>query len=317
MAGVGKTTLALNLYKTSSVVHHFDLQAWCTVSQNYQKRELMLTILDQVRADSMDAKKLDDEDLADMLCRSLKQGRYLIVIDDIWDVDAWNYLKRCFPKGKQGSRILVTTRYAKVASEIKSKVYTLMGLTKDESWELLHQKISNKGGIPKNLLSIAKEISDSCKGLPLSIVVTAGILSEIEASEHKWNQIAESIVSHILDDVHSQCKAILELSYSYLPDHLQSCFLYFGVFPEDMEISVSQLITLWIAEGFVQDYETNSLEDVAKKYVVDLITRSLVIFSKERSLGGVKTCRVHDLLHEFCKEKTKETYCGECVCLCV
>ncbi|KAG9143950.1 hypothetical protein Leryth_022969 [Lithospermum erythrorhizon] len=183
-----------------------------------------------------------------------------------------------------------------------------MGLTKDESWELLHQKLSNKGGIPKNLLSIAKEISDSCKGLPLSIVVTAGILSEIEASEHKWNQIAESIVSHILDDVHSQCKAILELSYSHLPDHLQSCFLYFGVFPEDMEISVSQLITLWSAEGFVQDYETNSLEDVAKKYVVDLITRSLVIFSKERSLGGVKTCRVHDLLHEFCKQKTKENY---------
>ncbi|XP_027172047.1 putative late blight resistance protein homolog R1A-3 [Coffea eugenioides] len=39
---------------------------------------------------------------------------------------------------------------------------------------------------------------------------------------------------------------------------------------------------------------------------MDLIHRSLVIVSKQRSIGGVKACRVHDLLHEFCVTKGKE-----------
>ncbi|KAL3518692.1 hypothetical protein ACH5RR_021281 [Cinchona calisaya] len=40
--------------------------------------------------------------------------------------------------------------------------------------------------------------------------------------------------------------------------------------------------------------------------MMDLIDRSLVMVAKRRSTGKVKTCNIHDLLHEFCVAKAKE-----------
>ncbi|XP_027166143.1 putative late blight resistance protein homolog R1B-8 [Coffea eugenioides] len=39
---------------------------------------------------------------------------------------------------------------------------------------------------------------------------------------------------------------------------------------------------------------------------MDLIGRNLVMVSKSRSIGGVKTCYIHDLIFEFCKGEAKE-----------
>lgn len=55
----------------------------------------------------------------------------------------------------------------------------------------------------------------------------------------------------------------------------------------------------------MQKTQFKSSEDVANDYMMDLIGRILVMVSKQRSIGGAKTCRVHDLLHEFCVIKAK------------
>lgn len=49
-----------------------------------------------------------------------------------------------------------------------------------------------------------------------------------------------------------------------------------------------------------------SSEDVAKDYMIDLIGGSIVMVPRRISLGGIKACRIHDLLHEFCVTKAKE-----------
>ncbi|KAI3462446.1 hypothetical protein Pfo_019109 [Paulownia fortunei] len=96
---------------------------------------------------------------------------------------------------------------------------------------------------------------------------------------------------------------MLELSYKHLPQHLKLCFLYFGAFREDTEIPVRKLISLWIAAGFIHKEDQvnkKSLEDVGEKYLMDLISRSLILVSKRRSNSGVKACHIHDLLHNLC-----------------
>ncbi|GAA0152520.1 hypothetical protein LIER_37507 [Lithospermum erythrorhizon] len=104
MAGAGKTFLAMHLFNESSLVGHFDIKVWCTVSQNYQMKDILLTILNQINlVQSDDTKEMDDQELADKLCRSLKRRRYLVVIDDVWDVSLWNYLCRYFPNDKTQS----------------------------------------------------------------------------------------------------------------------------------------------------------------------------------------------------------------------
>lgn len=87
---------------------------------------------------------------------------------------------------------------------------------------------------------------------------------------------------------------------------LKPCFLYFGAFLEDKESPAKKLIQLWMAEGFIQKDDCKSLEDVATNYMMDLIRRSLVMVSKQKSIGGVKACCIHDLLHDFCSTKAKE-----------
>ncbi|KAL2515666.1 putative disease resistance RPP13-like protein 3 [Forsythia ovata] len=80
-----------------------------------------------------------------------------------------------------------------------------------------------------------------------------------------------------------------------------------GIFPEDYNIRVSELIKLWIAEGFVKDEKSRSLEDVAEEYFLDLVDRSLILVYDKRSNGKIKTCRIHDLLRDLCvREARKE-----------
>ena len=48
-----------------------------------------------------------------------------------------------------------------------------------------------------------------------------------------------------------QMRQILELSFRNLPNHLKTCLLYLGMYPEDHEIETFDLLKQWIAEGFI------------------------------------------------------------------
>ncbi|KAH0694922.1 hypothetical protein KY285_022019 [Solanum tuberosum] len=75
-----------------------------------------------------------------------------------------------------------------------------------------------------------------------------------------------------------------------------------GDFPEDFQVDTWRLIQLWIAEGFIRTSSGSheSLEEVAKHYLEDLISRNLIMARKKRFNGEVKVCGIHDLLREFC-----------------
>ncbi|KAL3530260.1 hypothetical protein ACH5RR_009605 [Cinchona calisaya] len=307
MPGLGKTTLARKVYDDPSVRKLFHAHAWCVVSQVYKKKDLLLRILSSVDCNFSDEySKKNEHELEEKLKKSLLKRRYVIVLDDVWDIEAWTGLERSLPNDANSIRILLTSRHADVAMTINPNCepHFLRRLTDDESWDLLQKTLSCKEGYPAEL---GRKIAKNCKGLPLTVVIIAGILSHLD--QDGWEEIAEMLSLSALS-VTDECMQTLELSYRNLPDYLKSCFLYFGAFPEDEEIRFRDLIWLWVAEGFIKSGESKSLEDVAKGYMNDLIGRGLVMVSKERSAGGVKTCRIHDLLHEFCvvKAKTKKFF---------
>ncbi|XP_027082324.1 putative late blight resistance protein homolog R1B-14 [Coffea arabica] len=273
MPGLGKTTLGNKVYQDPMIICHFHIRAWCRISQVYGKKEVL--------------------------------GRYLLVLDDVWDIAAWNALKVSFPNDANGSRILLTSRISKLALEVKpaSKPLHLRQLTDDEYLELLQKKLAERGGNPPALFLHGKHIAKGCKGLPLTVVITAGILANLE--QDGWEEIAERLSSDTVCGT-EHCKSILELSYKHLAHYLKPCLLYFGPFREDQEIPIWTLMRLWTAEGFVQKTEAKRIEDRAEDYIMDLIGRSLVMVDKQKSTGGIKTCRIHDLLHEFCLRKATD-----------
>ncbi|CAI9109184.1 OLC1v1008958C1 [Oldenlandia corymbosa var. corymbosa] len=304
MPGVGKTSLAHNVFCCPRVMYHFPIRSWCCVSQTYNKRDLMLGILSNIITDMDNFYAKSDVDLELLLYRKLKKIRYLIVLDDMWGTGAWDELKISFPDDSNGSRILMTGRLEMELSKINDSHF-LHPLSEEESWDLLKLKTFGNEHCPEELLEVGQQIAKNCKGLPLSICAIAGILDASNKNQMMWKQISESVSSQILSP-ESQCKKILALSYDHLPDHLKASLLYFGAFPEDKDIPTWKLKSLWMAEGFISKCEFKSLEDLAEDYLMDLVGRSLVIVAKRGSSGKVKACRVHDLVRDLCLLKAEE-----------
>ncbi|XP_057801619.1 putative late blight resistance protein homolog R1B-14 [Salvia miltiorrhiza] len=161
-----------------------------------------------------------------------------------------------------------------------------------QSWNLLKRKVFRCKDIPVELEDIGFKIAKNCGGLPLSLVVAAGLLSKIPIhNRDSWKQIAAN---------GGQLETIICLSYTHLHNHSKPCLLYMAGFPEDYEIRVSELIHLWISEGFVTlSNGSQSLEEEAEDFMEDLVERSLVLVTYRKSDGKIKSCSLHDIVREF------------------
>ncbi|XP_073147207.1 putative late blight resistance protein homolog R1B-14 [Henckelia pumila] len=302
MGGIGKTTLARNVFDDPLIVYQFDIRSWVTVSQEYQVSEILARLLG--RSTSEQSQESEGK-LAQRLYKSLKGIRYLIVMDDLWETKAWDDVRRLFPDDNNGSRVILTTRLADVGVYATSDdhVLNLSFLSPSESWSLLCKKVFGEESCPDYLVGVGQEIATYCRGLPLSLVVVGGLLS-MEQTVGYWETVADSINSLLATDG-GQCSEILSLSYNHLPARFKPCFLYFAVFPEDYDIPRSKLIKFWVAEGFLKPENSNSLEDTAERCLEELVNRSLIMISRPGYVRKVKTYRIHDLLREFCVTKVQ------------
>ncbi|XP_016434544.1 putative late blight resistance protein homolog R1A-3 [Nicotiana tabacum] len=303
MGGQGKTTIARKVYDNKVIVSHFDGLAWCCISQTYSWIELLREIHSQVSKNKVDK----DDELAHMLKKSLMSRRYLIVLDDMWDVKAWDDLRLSFPNDENGSRIIVTTRLEEVGKQVKQHTdpYSLPFLTQEESCQLLQKKVFQQEDCPPELQDVSLEVAKTCKGLPLVVVLAAGIIKKKKMEESWWREVKDALFSYV-GKSEGYSLSTMQLSYDNLPDYLRPCLLYMGVFPEDARIPVSKLISLWIAEGFVKNIESGRLEEVAEGYLLDLISSNVVMVSRRRYNGKVKYCKVHDVVLHFCFRKSRE-----------
>ncbi|THG22082.1 hypothetical protein TEA_027926 [Camellia sinensis var. sinensis] len=262
--------------------------------------------------------KMEPADLEWHLRELLKESRYLVVIDDVWDIDAWASLRRALPDNKKGSRVIITT-HKKVVAESSGErkfVHELPFLQEEESWELFCKKVfpdydevnDKTSHCPPSMEKLARDMVRKCRGLPLAIAVLGGLLSRKHPDE--WPQLQGRFWRHVSsDDFESHdlthVTQILALSFNDLPYHLKSCFLYLGLFPEDFKIDAVRLIRLWMAEGFIQEAERETLEKTGAEYLNELIDRNLIQVAKRNWMRIVR-CRVHDLLRDFAIEKSKE-----------
>ncbi|XP_019158276.1 PREDICTED: putative late blight resistance protein homolog R1B-12 isoform X2 [Ipomoea nil] len=230
--------------------------------------------------------------------------RYLIVLDDIWSLKAWEELNRAFPSCDNGSRVVITSRQESVVSDARH--ICLPFFTIDESWELLQVKLFKGKACPKELENIGKEISKKCGRLPLVVGLVAGLLREVEKSEQMWQEVLNTLSSQIAFSGRIQSSDAIELSYNHLPDHLRPCLLYFATIPEDKIIVASKLINLWISEGFIDIIEKERVEDAAGDCLNHLVGSNLVMVSERKYDGHILSCGVHDLVCDFCLTKAKD-----------
>ena len=242
----------------------------------------------------------EEDHLGKKLCDHLKKKRYLVVIDDIWSIKAWDKLKLILPDGMNRSRVMLTTRNKVVAlhADPLSHPHEMRLLNPNEGWILFLKKIFLEGNTlsacPSELEKIGRKILAKCGGLPLAILVIGGLLARKDKTFSAWSKVLESVT-----ESSEQCREILALSYWDLPHYLKPCFLYLGLFPEDYEIGSGRLIRLWIAEGFIQQKDNKIMEDVAEDYLEELAGRSMIQVASKKSNGSIRKCCIHDLLRDL------------------
>ncbi|XP_058204023.1 disease resistance protein RPM1-like [Rhododendron vialii] len=316
MGGLGKTTLTKKVYDDVAVKRHFQNHVWITVSESFKVEELlkdMIQVLfEKVReplprgVDNMDVNSLKG-----IINAFLQQKRYVLVMDDVWSIYAWQVLRIVLPECNCGSRVILTTRNGDLASfaseAYHGMVYNLKPLPPNDSWALFCLKIFKENSCPSYLEDLSKNILKKCEGLPLAIVAISGLLSTKEKSVDEWERIYRCLGAELEgnDKLISMTK-ILSLSYFDLPYYLKLCFLYLSIFPEDCLIDHWRLIRLWVAEGFVEAKEGMTTEEAADGYLNELMNRSLVQVTHVGRDGRFKAYRIHDLWREMIIAKSRE-----------
>ncbi|EYU29928.1 hypothetical protein MIMGU_mgv1a001694mg [Erythranthe guttata] len=189
MGGIGKTTLARNAYEHGLIVNRFDIRAWATISQEYSVKEIFSELLSRESSESANEQQLSQE-----LYQSLIGRRYLIILDDIWSIDAWEKMMFFFPDNNNGSRIIITTRLSNVAVQFGSSSYfSKKFLDENQSWKLFCEKaFSQEEVCPPEFEEIGKKIAEKCQGLPLLIVVIGALLRNLK-------EVAKCYVNDLID----------------------------------------------------------------------------------------------------------------------
>ncbi|KAK9928146.1 hypothetical protein M0R45_025293 [Rubus argutus] len=319
MGGLGKTTVVKHVYEDPIVQKRFKVHAWITVSRSFSLNQLLRHMINKIfkviRKPVPEDEKIEDMDanqLRKKIKKMLQNSRYLIVLDDLWHIPDWEAINHAMPNNNHGSRVMLTTRHAYVASASclgnPDMLYHLEPLSPEDSWTLFCRKTFQGNSCLPNLEELCRSILRKCGGLPLAIVAISAVLAlKDERNVDEWAAVSGSIGAEIDEnDQLDSMKKLLYLSYSDLPYHLKSCFLYLSIFPDLYQIEHMRLIRLWLAEGFVIGKEGMTPEEVAGSYLRELLDRSLIQAAETATDGRVRSYRIHDLLREIVISKSRE-----------
>jgi len=309
MGGLGKTTLTRKVYES---IKNFSCRAWITVSQSFVRMDLLKVLIKELFGNEALKKQLEggavrEENLATYLRKELLEKRYFVVLDDLWNLDDWKWIRSvAFPSGNsKSSRIMITTRNVGLAEECtlessRSLVYHHEPLKTDDAINLLLSKTRKTKEDMKNVKGMKEIVTKIVKKsgrLPLAILTIGGMLATRVIDE--WQSIYDQIPLELEGNRSLEAmRKMVTLSYNHLPSHLKLCFLYLSIFPEDFEIKRRRIVDKWIAEGFVIAGFGVSVEDIGNSYFKDLINRSMIQPARVNIEGTVKSCRVHDIVRD-------------------
>ncbi|XP_057801854.1 disease resistance RPP8-like protein 3 [Salvia miltiorrhiza] len=284
MTGIGKTTLAREIYNHPTVVERFKRRAWVSNSADFTIKGLLIKLIQQVEDPqnlhaSSSLENMDIARLRDVLRQHLRGKRYLIVLDDVSKQMHLTSFMKALPLELNGSRLLLTshTTLIEIYSYVGEKdAHQMKPLDANKSWQLFMKtinhgnKLTGEHKFPMKLEHMGKQMLRKCGGLPLAIKEVGKQLAEKKVSEgSEWEQLLESV------DFSSTLK-LLESFYQKLDPKLESCFMCMAFFKENTTLRAEKLKQIWAAGGVVDsrcNYEAY-LDGLIDESVIDVVEKS-------------------------------------------
>ncbi|XBI41974.1 hypothetical protein VPH35_126371 [Triticum aestivum] len=316
MAGIGKTTLAKEIY--AKLQGEFECRAFVTLGRRPSMRKTLVDILHQVKSfpplpTPMPKKKKvrrgrgtvgqDRTKLLTELWEYLGTKRYFIIVDGLWSKHAWKIINSALCNKNRGSLVLITTcinDVAKRCSVPPTDIYRMEDLSEKKSLYLDPDR-DRQTEWSSHYDDFTRNVFRMCGDMPLAITIATGLLTT--KCHRELAELRMPIVSSAEQYFTSEgVMKLLQMSYAALSLPLKSCLLYLKY----------RLIRVWIAEGFIPRKDTEgrgqqtreesiSLWETGERYFNELITRRLIQpvfnYNDDQAVG----CTVHGLILHFIK----------------
>ncbi|XP_031281018.1 probable disease resistance RPP8-like protein 2 [Pistacia vera] len=112
--GSATTTELQKIYNHVEVEGHFDRRAWVAVAHEFDKSQLLIDIIKQVRGTPGPREEMQERFDERQLRNLLIGKRYLVILIDVRTPDLWEIVKYAFPNSSHGSRVISSFRAADV-----------------------------------------------------------------------------------------------------------------------------------------------------------------------------------------------------------
>ncbi|XP_022883830.1 putative disease resistance RPP13-like protein 1 [Olea europaea var. sylvestris] len=307
MGGIGKTTLAQMVYNCDSVEQDFERKMWVCVSEPFDEVRVAKAIVEDLEGNAPFLYEL--ETVLRRLRNAISGKKFLLVLDDVWtdDYRKWEQLFNSLKIGASGSKILVTTRNERTAKMLRSSYELHLGQLADEdSWSLFSQIAFFERSIEdcEELEGIGRKIADKCRGIPLT-VKTIGSLMRFKNSLQDWQNVLNSEFWEF-EGAEKGLFPPLMLSYFDLPSTMKRCFSFCAFFPKHHVINASNLIKLWMAQGYLCPEKNVEMEVLGEEYLQNLAMRSFFQeIEKDKDGKRILRFKMHDMVHDFAQYLTK------------
>ncbi|VAI37539.1 unnamed protein product [Triticum turgidum subsp. durum] len=299
MCGIGKTALAQKVFNDDDIQGEFDKKIWLSINKHFNKADLLRTAITQAGGDTYPT---NDEMhmLVQILADALAGKKVLLVMDDVWDPTAWEGVLRTpfLNAAARGSRVLITTRREDVARRMGAEhpCHRVDKLGPEDAWSLMKKQVmgndTHETELDK-LKDIGFQIIANCGGLPLAVKVMGGLLCQRDRRRHDWEMLLnDSSPGYTIPE---EIYYSVSLSYEDLSPCLKQCFLHYSLLPTNTVFYESDIVEMWISEGFVHsDYD---LEDVGSRYYSELIGRNLI--EPDARYTSQRLCIMNDVVRSF------------------
>ncbi|KAF8649669.1 hypothetical protein HU200_064209 [Digitaria exilis] len=245
----------------------------------------------------------------EILVSHVTPKRTLLILDDVWDdIDVCRWNKLLAPlrsDNAKGNMVIVTTRKLSVAKRIGTVDHINLGRLQDDDFWLFFKDCAFGDETYKehgNLSIIGQKIANNLQGNPLA-AQTAGMLLREHLTTDRWGNILKNEIWKSLQ-LNGGIMHALKLSYDELPYYLQQCFLYCSIFPNNYQFLSSELVCIWISQGFVKcSHSTERLEEIGQNYLTDLLNSGFFqqVGTKDPTLGDQTLYVMSALMHDFAR----------------
>ncbi|XP_031396907.1 disease resistance protein RGA2-like [Punica granatum] len=313
IGGIGKTALAKLVYNDERVKLHFDSRIWVCVSDEFDPKIILQKIIKSATQESTIVQSihlLELEQLQAKLQELLQDNKFLLVLDDVWSNNRgqWRELRDLLTGGTTGSSVIMTTRSSKVTSAGGSRYdHKLKGLSQGDSISVLKKVFEEGHGSMMNpeILEIASQILDKCRGVPLVVRALGGLLCS-NTDIRYWRSIIDEDILAVLHE-EGDILPIIRLSYDHLPAYLKRLFAFCSLFRKDYLFNNIILGEYWIASGLISTSHNNQKpEEACNHYIKELLARSF--FQDFEEHGQIFSLKMHDIVHDLAVSVAQNEY---------